>query len=188
MSPVSYSESQKRSCGVVETAATFGFGAKLAQLPFTPPFPPDFATTLVELCKRWHAEISAMCKVADCNTEVQQMECASLQIVAQRFNRWSVQGCILHHRDSTDGVCKVADCSAEVQQMECARLQIVAQRFRKWSVQGCRLQHRGSAGEWQRSPLSLHALRVEGPRRRGPKQKTKVTMMTVVMTVNGDQR
>ena len=72
--------------------------------------------------------------------------------------------------------------------MECASLQIAAQMFNIWSVQVCRLQHRGLAGEWQRSPSPLHALRVEGPRRRGPKQTTNVTMMTAVMTVNGDQR
>ena len=105
-----------------------------------------------------------------------------------RKNICSVQVCRLQHRCSTDGVWTFADCVTDVQQMECAGLQIAAPRFNRWSVQVCKLQHRGATGEWQRSPSPLHALRVEGPRRRGPKQTTNVTMMTAVMTVNGDQR
>ena len=70
--------------------------------------------SLVELCKRWHAETSVVCKVADCSTEVLQMECANLQIVAQRVNRWSVQVCTLQHRGCCDvcpfGLTCAADC------------------------------------------------------------------------------
>ena len=59
------------------------------QAPPSPPAPPhpNFATKQVALCKRWHAETSVVCKVADCITETQQMECASWRIVAQRLSR-----------------------------------------------------------------------------------------------------
>ena len=40
VSPCLVLRAEKRSCGVVETPATFGFEAETAQLPTSPPPPP----------------------------------------------------------------------------------------------------------------------------------------------------